>query len=60
MRRRSEARFISREKTATVAPESKAARSAMLMASAVLPMEGRAAMTMRSPRWRPEVILSKA
>ena len=49
---------ISREKTPTTLPSRMAAFSAMFMASAVLPIEGRAAMMTRSLGWKPLVILS--
>ena len=60
MRRSSDSLLISRLKTATVAPWFTAAFCAMLMASAVLPMEGRAAMMMSSPFCRPLVMRSNS
>jgi len=55
MRRSSDSLFISRLKTATMAPWLMAAFWAMLMARAVLPIEGRAAMMISSPFCRPLV-----
>ena len=51
---------ISIENTATGRPSLSATCSAMLMASEVLPIEGRAASTIMSPACMPEVILSKS
>ena len=51
---------ISSEKTATTLPSRTAAFSAMLMAKAVLPIEGRAAMMIRSDFCRPLVISSRS
>jgi len=59
MRRRRDSFDISREKTATTRPSRMAEFCAMLIAQAVFPMEGRAAMMMSSEFWRPLVILSK-
>ena len=59
MRRSKDSFDISREKMATTLPSFTAAFSAMLMAQAVLPMLGRAAMMIRSEACRPLVILSK-
>ena len=58
MRRSRDSLDISSEKTATTLPSLTAAFSAMLMAQAVLPMLGRAAMMIRSEACRPLVILS--
>jgi hypothetical protein len=58
MRRSSDSLLISRLKTATVALLVTAAFSAMLIASAVLPIEGRAAMMISSPFCSPLVIMS--
>ena len=60
MRRRSDSLDISSEKTATTLLSRTAQFCAMLMAQAVLPMEGRAAMMMSSEFCRPEVILSNS
>jgi len=51
--------FISREKTSVGTP-ARAACSAMFSASAVLPMEGRAARMTRSPRLKPPVMRSRS
>jgi hypothetical protein len=51
---------ISMENTATGRPSFKATCSAMLIAKAVLPMEGRAANTTMSPGCRPEVMRSRS
>ncbi len=58
MRRRSDSFDISREKTATTWPPRMAAFCAMLMASAVLPIEGRAAMMTSSEFCSPLVMRS--
>jgi hypothetical protein len=50
--------LISMLKIATGNPLSTATYSAMLSASAVLPIDGRPATTIRSPPCRPEVISS--
>ena len=50
--------LISREKTATASLQSSAMCSAMFIISAVLPIEGLAAITIMSVFWRPSVILS--
>ena len=60
MRRSSDSLLISRLKTATVALLLMAAFCAMLMASAVLPIEGRAAMMISSPFCRPLVMRSSS
>ena len=51
---------ISMENTATGRPSFKATCSAMLTASEVLPMEGRAARMIRSPACMPEVMRSRS
>ena len=58
MRRNSDSLLISRLKTATTALFCVAAFCAMLMPSAVLPIEGRAAMMIRSPFCSPLVMSS--
>ena len=60
IRRRSDSLDISSEKMPTTRPSRSAACCAMLMAHAVLPMEGRAAMMMSSAGWRPLVMRSKS
>ena len=51
---------ISIENTATGSPSFSATCSAMLMANAVLPIDGRAASTTRSPACRPAVMRSRS
>ncbi len=60
MRISSASRDISSEKTPTTLPSSTAAFSAMFMAKAVLPIDGRAAMMTRSEGWKPLVSLSSS
>ena len=51
---------ISSEKSATGTPWSMAAFSAMFVASVDLPIEGRAASTIRLPGWKPPVSASRS
>ena len=53
-------RLISREKIATVLPDSFAAESATFSAILVLPIPGRAARSRRSESFRPLILLSTA
>ena len=56
----SASRDISNENIPTTFRSSIEAFSAMFIAKAVLPMEGRAAMMTRSERWKPLVISSRS
>ena len=60
MRRKSCSRDISRLNTPTVNPVWVPTCCAMFSASDVFPIDGRAAMMMRSPRWNPDVRLSRS
>ena len=60
MRRSRDSLDISSEKMATTLPSRTPTFSAILIAHAVFPMPGRAAMMIRSEGCRPQVILSKA